>query len=60
VRGYAADGGGYREPELKPLSEIIDDRNGRFGLDLGTADQILVYQQVVGLVEDIGMQQSRS
>jgi type I restriction enzyme, R subunit len=57
VRGHAADGGGYREPEMKPLSEIIDDLNDRFGLDLGTADQILVYQQVVGLVEDTGMQQ---
>jgi type I restriction enzyme R subunit len=57
VRGHAADGGGYREPELKPLAEIIDDLNGRFGLDLGTADQLLVYQQVVSLVEDTSMQQ---
>ena len=57
VRGHAADGGSYREPEVKPLSEVIDELNGRFGLDLGTADQILVYQQVVGLVEDTGMQQ---
>ena len=57
VRGHAADGGGYREPELKPLSEVIEELNERFGLDLGTADQILVYQQVVGLVEDTGMQQ---
>jgi len=57
VRGHAADGGGYREPELKPLSEVIDELNERFGLDLGTGDSILVYQQVVGLVEDTGMQQ---
>ncbi|APU20059.1 type I restriction endonuclease subunit R [Actinoalloteichus sp. GBA129-24] len=57
VRGHAADGGGYREPDLKPLSEVIDELNNRFGLDLGTADQILVHQQVVGLVEDTGMQQ---
>ncbi len=57
VRGHAADGGSYKEPELKPLSEIIDGLNSRFGLDLGTADQILVYQQVVGLVEDPAMQQ---
>jgi type I restriction enzyme R subunit len=57
VRGHAADGGGYREPEMKPLSEIIEELNERFGLDLDTADQILVYQQVVGLVEDTGMQQ---
>ena len=46
VRGHAADGGGYREPELRPLSEIIEELNERFGLDLGTSDQILVYQQV--------------
>ena len=57
VRGHAADGGGCREPEMKPLSEVIDELNERFGLDLGTADQILVYQQVVGLVEDTSMQQ---
>jgi hypothetical protein len=52
----AADGG-YREPELKPLSEVIDELNDRFGLDLGSSDQILVFQQVVGLVEDTSMQQ---
>ena len=57
VRGHAADGGGLREPEVKPLSEVIAELNERFGLDLGTADQILVYQQVVGLVEDTAMQQ---
>ncbi|WP_432931967.1 type I restriction endonuclease subunit R [Microbispora sp. CA-135349] len=57
VRGHAADGGGYREPEMKPLSEVIEELNERFGLDLGTSDQILVYQQVVGLVEDTAMQQ---
>lgn len=57
VRGHAADGGGYREPEVKSLSEVIEELNDRFGLDLGTSDQILVYQQVVGLVEDTGMQQ---
>ncbi|MFI6477627.1 type I restriction endonuclease subunit R [Nonomuraea sp. NPDC050663] len=57
VRGHAADGGGYREPEVKPLSEVIEELNDRFGLGLGTADQILIYQQVVGLVEDVGMQQ---
>jgi type I restriction enzyme, R subunit len=57
VRGHAADGSGYREPEVKPLSEVIAELNDRFGLDLDTADQILVYQQVVGLVEDTAMQQ---
>lgn len=57
VRGHAADGGGYREPELRPLSEIIEELNERFGLGLGTSDRILVLQQVAGLVEDTSMQQ---
>ncbi|RDI65909.1 type I restriction endonuclease subunit R [Nocardia pseudobrasiliensis] len=57
VRGHAADGGGYKEPDVIPLSEIIDELNQRFGLDLGTSDEILVNQQVAGLVEDVGMQQ---
>jgi type I restriction enzyme R subunit len=57
VRGHAADGAGYREPELRPLSEVIAELNDRFGLDLGSSDEILVYQQVVGLVEDTSMQQ---
>jgi type I restriction enzyme R subunit len=57
VRGHAADGDRHREPEMKPLSEVIDELNERFGLDLGSTDQILVYQQVVGLVEDTAMQQ---
>jgi type I restriction enzyme R subunit len=57
VRGHAADGGGYREPDMKPLSEVIEELNDRFGLGLGTTDEILVYQQVVGLVEDTNMQQ---
>ncbi|MFD5825847.1 type I restriction endonuclease subunit R [Lentzea sp. NPDC060358] len=57
VRGHAADGGGYREPDVKPLSEVIEELNERFGLELGTSDEILVYQQVVSLVEDTGMQQ---
>ncbi|MBV9381416.1 MAG: hypothetical protein JO242_12175, partial [Streptosporangiaceae bacterium] len=57
VRGHAADGGRDREPELKHLAEVIRDLNERFGLGLGTGDEILVYQQVVGLVEDTEMQQ---
>jgi type I restriction enzyme R subunit len=57
VRGHAADGGSSREPEIKHLAEVIRDLNERFGLDLGTGDEILVYQQVVGLVSDTEMQQ---
>jgi len=57
VRGHAADGGESREPEVKHLAEVIRELNERFGLDLGTGDEILVYQQVVGLVSDTEMQQ---
>ena len=57
VRGHSAEGGGYSEPELRPLSEIIEELNERFGLDLGTSDRILVLQQVASLVEDTSMQQ---
>jgi len=57
VRGHAADGGGYREPEVVPLSEVIAELNDRFGIDLSTSDEILMYQQVVGLVEDTSMRQ---
>jgi type I restriction enzyme R subunit len=57
VRGHAADGGQSREPEVKHLAEVIRDLNERFGLDLGTGDEILVYQQVVGLVTSKEMQQ---
>ncbi|CAO5166466.1 type I restriction enzyme, R subunit [Frankia sp. AiPs1] len=57
VRGHAADGGGYVEPEVVRLADVISDLNKRFGLDLGTSDQILFYQQVAGLVENTQMQQ---
>ena len=39
------------------MSEIIEELNERFGLDLGTSDRILVLQQVASLVEDTSMQQ---
>jgi type I restriction enzyme, R subunit len=57
VRGHAADGGGFAEPSMRPLSEVIAELNERFGLGLGTSDEILVYQQVLGLVQDPKMQQ---
>lgn len=57
VRGHAADGGARLEPEMIPLSEVIDELNDRFGLGLGSSDQILIYQQVAKLVEDTSMQQ---
>jgi len=57
VRGHAADGGARKEPDMTPLSEVIAELNDRFGLGLGTSDEVLVYQQVVSLVEDTSMQQ---
>jgi type I restriction enzyme, R subunit len=57
VRGHATDGGGRQEPSLRPLADVIGELNERFGLGLGTSDEILVYQQVVGLVQDPKMQQ---
>ncbi|WP_433657897.1 type I restriction endonuclease subunit R [Nocardia sp. CA-128927] len=56
VRGHAADGG-YHEPDMRPLAEVIDELNERFGLDLGTSDQILFYQQVAGIVENPTMEE---
>ncbi|GLZ54134.1 DEAD/DEAH box helicase family protein [Actinomycetospora sp. NBRC 106378] len=57
VRGHAADGGGVQEPEMARLADVIAELNDQFGFDLGTSDEILVYQQVVGLVEDPAMNQ---
>jgi type I restriction enzyme, R subunit len=57
VRGHSADGGGFTEPDLRPLADIIDELNERFGLDLGTSDRILMLQQVASIVEDTSMQQ---
>jgi type I restriction enzyme, R subunit len=57
ARGFSDGGGGAREPEVKHLAEVIRELNERFGLDLGTGDEILVYQQVLGLVSDTEMQQ---
>ena len=57
VRGHSAEGGSYQEPEVRPLAEIIDELNERFGLDLGTSDRILMLQQVASIVEDTSMQQ---
>ena len=52
IPGFAADGGVGREVEERPLSEVIDELNERFGTDLGTADKILFLQQVISLAED--------
>ncbi|WP_261561756.1 type I restriction endonuclease subunit R, partial [Frankia tisae] len=57
VRGHAAGAGGLAEPEMVTLATVINELNERFGLGLGTSDQILVYQQVLGLVENTQMQQ---
>lgn len=57
VRGHAADGGGAPDPDMARLADVIAELNDQFGLGLGSSDEILVYQQVVGLVEDPAMDQ---
>jgi type I restriction enzyme R subunit len=57
VRGYATGGGAAHDPEYRPLAEVIRELNERFGLDLGSGDEIMVLQQVVGIVEDQHLQQ---
>jgi type I restriction enzyme, R subunit len=57
VRGHGDGGGAAVAPDMKPLAEVIRELNERFGTDLGTTDEILMYQQVVTLVTDTDMQQ---
>jgi type I restriction enzyme R subunit len=57
IPGFSPDGGAAREIEEKPLSEVIEELNERFGLDLSTSDQILMVQQIVSLAEDEKLQQ---
>lgn len=52
IPGFSPDGGAAREIEEKPLSEVIDELNERFGIDLSTSDQILLAQQIISLAED--------
>jgi type I restriction enzyme R subunit len=57
VRGHSSGASGSAEPELRPLADIIEELNERFGLGLSTSDRILVMQQVNSLAEDKAMQQ---
>src|SRR5262249_44489287 len=52
IPGFSPDGGAAREIEERPLSEVIEELNERFGYDLSTSDQILIAQQVISLAED--------
>jgi type I restriction enzyme R subunit len=56
IPGFAPDGGAAREVEEKPLSEVIEELNERFGFDLSSSDQILLVQQIIGLAEDEKLQ----
>lgn len=56
IPGFSMDGAGFNTPEQQPLSEVIEELNRKFGLDLGTAHQILVVQQIISLAEDERMQ----
>ena len=44
--------GAAAEAEEVPLAQVIADLNDRYGLDLGTADQVWAVQQVVAIAED--------
>jgi type I restriction enzyme, R subunit len=56
IPGFSPDGGAAREIEEKPLSEVIEELNERFGYDLSTSDQILMAQQIISLAENENMQ----
>ena len=57
--GFAADvGGTSAEPEEVPLAQVIADLNNRYGLDLGTADQVWAVQQVVAIAENPAVAQA--
>ncbi|WP_200210386.1 type I restriction endonuclease subunit R [Micromonospora coerulea] len=57
IPGFSPDGGAARQVEEKPLSEVIEELNERFGYDLSSSDQILLAQQIISLAEDEKMQQ---
>ncbi|MET8280286.1 DEAD/DEAH box helicase family protein [Micromonospora sp. NPDC005174] len=57
IPGFSPDGGASRQVEEKPLSEVIEELNERFGYDLSSSDQILLVQQIISLAEDEKMQQ---
>ncbi|WP_347589686.1 DEAD/DEAH box helicase family protein [Acrocarpospora sp. B8E8] len=50
--GFSAEGGGKREEEEVPLSQVIEEINGRYGWDLNTGDRIWAGQVIVELAED--------
>jgi len=56
IPGFSPDSGAAREIEEKPLSEVIEELNERFGYDLSTSDQILMAQQIISLAEDANLQ----
>lgn len=56
IPGFSPDGGAARVVEEKPLSEVIEELNERFGFDLSSSDQILLVQQIISLAEDEKLQ----
>ncbi len=51
-------GGRAAEVEEVPLAQVIADLNQAYGLDLGTADQVWVGQQIVASAEDATVAQA--
>lgn len=56
IPGFSPDAGPARVVEEKPLSEVIEELNERFGFDLSSSDQILMAQQIISLAEDEKLQ----
>lgn len=52
IEARAPGGGGLPESEEMPLSAVIAELNERFGIDLGTVDQVMIAQQAISLMED--------
>ena len=51
--GFAPDAGrAARDAEEVPLAQVIAEVNEQYGLDLGTADQVLYGQMIVAAAED--------
>ncbi len=51
--GFAPDAGrAARDAEEVPLAQVIAEVNDQYGLDLGTADQVLYGQMIVAAAED--------
>jgi type I restriction enzyme R subunit len=57
--GFAAEPGRVAyDAEEVPLTQVIEELNDQYGLDLGTADQVLWGQMIVAAAEDLTVAQA--